>query len=89
MPVLYLDTSIHRTSTLVLPADRLQAVGPHEVVITLQVHKEMLEATLRKISDQSPVYLHTLGAHAEISLALLLAKEALIPELRRRAVSPT
>lgn len=72
------NTTLELCSTHVLPAQRRDVLSPTEVIDTLQRHRSALEATLRRITSDSPVYLHVLGSHAEVSLALLLAKDALL-----------
>lgn len=72
------NTTLELCSTHVLPAQRQEAHSLAEVVDVLQGHRSALEATLSRITSDSPVYLHVLGSHAEVSLALLLAKEALL-----------
>lgn len=86
-------TTLERCSSHVLPAQRQESLTPAEVVDTLQRHRTALESTLRRINSDSPVYLHVLGSHAEVSLALLLAKEALValfpPHHHRLPVVPS
>lgn len=71
-------TTLERCSSHVLPAQRQEPLTPAEVVDALQRHRTALESTLGRINSDSPIYLHVLGSHTEISLALLLAKEALL-----------